>query len=161
MNDSTTDKPAKQKAGCFKIGCLGMVIFAVLFVVLGLIVEFINPSVVIKRDTATIEFIVAGYMNVEYNSAMMAGEVYDTASKHPELKKIVINCTLDGATRSLNKEFDKYGNAIATSNSMGVIEITDLDDVRKYKDHSFYASDKVDFYFLQIKNLRYANLLPK
>lgn len=115
-----------------------------------------GPSVSIKGDVGTITHDVPSYYCAELAGFFLAQEVYQCAVDNPNLKKIIVNCRLDGAL------VDKYGKPVKGPHEMGPIILNDLDDIKKYQDSGSYAIRNKDLWRQRINSLmNYSNLLPK
>lgn len=116
----------------------------------------LGPSVSIKGDIGTITHNVPSYYCAELAGFFLAQVVYQCAVDNPNLKKIIVNCRLDGAL------VDKYGKPVKGPYEMGPIILNNLDDIRKYQDKGSYAIRNKDLWRQRINSLmNYSELLPK
>ena len=144
------------KSKKFKIGCLSLVLFLVIFVIIMYFAE--KPEIKVEGDFAKSEitFFIDSLDTAAYQ---LADLVYSTAKEHPNIKKITVDLKISkGLGGGLR---DKYGNEVSADLEMGQIVISDLDEVRKYREQSIYTSNDENhkFYKDQISEKRYSYLL--
>jgi hypothetical protein len=96
-------------------------------------------------DTATLSE--AGYQ--------LAQDIYNKAASSPEAKQMTAQLVLEAPDGLV----DHYGKQVPGPYIMGDIAVTNLDEVRKYADYAAYALDTKATYAIQIKDLKYAELL--
>ncbi len=135
----------------------------IIFIIIVLTVGFsmcdkwcMGPSVSIKEDVGTIIHEIPSYYCAELAGYFLAEKVYQCAGRNPGLKKINVDCRLNGEL------VDKYGKPVEGPHEMGRIIVNNLDDVRKYKDAGFYAIENEDLWRQRVNSLmNYSELLPK
>jgi len=152
--DSSSTTQTKTPKGCLA-GCLTVI---VLLVIIGLIMQFVGPcGVVIDGDTA-MKNITISYGDVEIAAWNVAETVYEIAKKYDSINKVVISLYISkGYGGGL---IDKYGNNITEDLHMGTITISDLGEVRKYKNISYkFAMEQ--YFKSEISRLNHAQLLNK
>jgi hypothetical protein len=134
-----------------------------IFIIIILIIGFsmcnkwcAGPSVSIKGDVGTITHDIPSYYCAELAGFFLAKEVYQCATRNPELKRIIVHCELDGNLT------DKYGKPVKGPYEMGQIIVNNLDEIRKYNDDGSYAIQNKDLWRQRVNSLmHYSELLPK
>jgi len=96
--------------------------------------------------------------NLSNTAFNVAKEVYAATKANPTAKKVEVKLKM--SKQGLQ---DKYGNEWKEDREMGTITISDLDEVRKFKDDGLYASNETvkGIYMGKIRRLDYAELLTK
>jgi len=115
-----------------------------------------NQSV--NADTATIKYDVDISLTPKLIGFNVAKQVYEEATKHPNLKKIRVELVLDASNADL---VDNYGHPIVGKLTMGWLVIDDLDEVRRYEQDANYTYHEEDILAEQISQMALAHLLAK
>lgn len=136
---------------------LQLVLCLILLMIIGGISACSGPEVSVSGDTGTIGHNIISTYTAKDAAYPLAADVYSAATEHPDLRQIVVNCRLvvPGGVS------DKYGKSINGPLIMGSITVSDLDEVRRYKDELAYERQYVDWYKLQILLMEYSYLLAK
>jgi len=152
-------QPGQQKqvpGGAVGKGCLGCLGVIVLLAIIGVIIDWIGPSITISGTSGQMKYKIVA-MSADTAGFALAQEIYKAATKNPAIKTLSIEIELG----VLGGVVDKYGKTVNGPFNMGTITVDDLGEVRRYNDALAYAVRTKEVYSLQISRLNYSNLLEK
>jgi hypothetical protein len=145
----------QQKRGC--LGCLGVLV--VLAICGGLGQFFFGPTglrdIQVNGSEGTLTVEVATITGKEAAARRICEAIYWAAKKYPKLERIAVTVMIRGT----GGWEDKYGKNLGDTLEMGAFEVTDLDEVRKYRDAETYGYSNEAAYVYKIQRLRHAEHL--
>lgn len=134
---NNTSEPIPGSKQPFRLGCGSVAVILIVALVIGL-TFFGGPDVKISNGVAHFrEQGSWGYVTPEMVGTKMVAHVYEIATKHPEVQKIVVDIYY-----TKQDVADKYGREPDGDVVVGSVTIDDVAEVRRYK--------KVDFYSAQV-----------
>ena len=144
-----------RQSGGIKWGRIILVAIVALMIVGG-ISECIGPNAQITDGVATIKKTCI-YLNTSTDvGAEIAIDVWSFARKHPKVKKIVVELSLNPALLT-----DKYGKELKEPMRMGSITMDNVDEVRRYENDGAYTLHQKGIFAALISQMDYAVNLAK
>ncbi len=99
------------------------------------------------------------FQTMELAAWKIAEEVYRAATKRPELTTLKVKVVLS----AFGGFKDRYGNPIGATLEMGSFDVSDLDDVRKFRNADTYRYDEYNVarYTTELERLEYSHLIER
>jgi len=152
----TSDKPVPKKATWLAGGgCLALVSMCLICGVCGGIGQFFwgpigTKGLSVDGSDGSLQVEVSTFGGMSLASHTVAESVYWAAKKHPEMDRlrVTVELTTPGGWQ------DKYGEDRGRTIEMGSFTVTDLDEVRRYKDGSNYGFSNEAKYVHELRRLR-------
>lgn len=105
----------------------------------------------IEGDTAKATYYASAIQSPMIHGGDLANQVWEIAKANAAIKKIEVTVIFTGDTI-----VDSYGKAQPGPYIMGTVDVSDLEEVRKYEKLMYWSTSR-EFFGFQIRNMRYGN----